>query len=126
MLAKWRRQELRKILESQDKMGLTKEGSQQLLSCLAKKTADEKTSREELEPSAAKVMAHLSEKTFGDFFASFDARKLGERPETKEAGEGKKATSLGSDGVKEERKDKRDWEEEDDEESQMAPEPVTP
>lgn len=72
------------------------------------------------------VMAHLSEQTFGELFASSDARKLGERPKPKEAGEGKKAASLGSDGVKEEREDKRDWEEEDDEASQIAPEPVTP
>ncbi|MCJ1265034.1 hypothetical protein MMC22_004909 [Lobaria immixta] len=83
MLANRRRQELRKILESEDKMGLTKEGSQQLMSCLAKKTTDQKTSMEDLEPSAAKVMAYLSEKTFDELFASFDARKLGERPKPK-------------------------------------------
>lgn len=120
MLANRRRQEVQRILDSGDKMGLSKEGSQQLMSCVAKKAMDEKTSMEDLEPSAAKVMAHLSEKTFEDLFASLDARKLGERPKTKEAGEGRKEKSLGGDGAKEQ------WEEGDNEEGQMAPEPVTP
>lgn len=120
MLANRRRQDLQGILDSGDKMGLSKKGSQQLMSCIAKKTMDEKTSMEELEPSAAKVMAHLSEKTFGELFASLDARKLGERPKTKEAGEGEKEKSLGGDGIKEEGEDR------DNEKGQRAPEPVTP
>lgn len=88
MLASRRRRELRKILETKEKMGLTKVGTQQLMNFVAKKTPEvRRLSTAELEPSAQKVLGHLFEREFEELKAWSDARSLGQDSQTKRAEE---------------------------------------
>lgn len=128
-LANRRRQKLRKILESNDKGGLTKLGSQQLQNFLRKKTpVAERLSMADLEPSAKKVLDSLLVEEYDELPAWFDARKIGGSPKAKKVGEGEE-TGFGDNGGKkeEEKEGIKDLEEEDDDEGgYMAPVPVTP
>lgn len=100
-LAKQRRQTLQKILDTKDKMGLSKEGTRQLMRFLEKAPKTERMSMADLEPSAAKVLEHILEKEFHELPALFDARKLCKGPDMNNAGEGEKKIGLGDDGGKE-------------------------
>ena len=127
MLGKRRRQALQKILDTKDKMGLTKAGAQQVKGLVARKTP---TASGDLEPSAAKVMAHLDAELFNNIFASFDARKLGQGPKGKTTENGGKEIGLGGGGEKKlglaKNEEKDEWEDEAIEGDEMGPVPVTP
>lgn len=83
-IANWRRQKPRNILEPKDNIGLTKVGSQQLMSFRGMKMP---TARRplifDLEPSSAKVLDYLFEKELDDLPACFDGKQLQDGPEAK-------------------------------------------
>lgn len=109
-------------------MGLTKVGAQQLKDLVARKTPTASTG--DLEPSAAKVMAHLDAELFNNIFASFDARKLGQGPKGKTTENGGKEIGLGGGGEKKlglaKNEEEDEWEDDDDEGDEMGPVPLTP
>lgn len=137
-LAKRRRQKLQKILDSDDKMGLSRRGRQQLSEYFAKKApASGRPSMADLEPSAAKVLHQILEGEYEDLPEWLGSRKLlREGPQAKKAEGGEEERWEGADvsneaegveGADEWLEEEGDeMEDYDDEEDHMAPEPVSP